>query len=368
MPNHLDTWLRLYSVPGMGPVRIQQLLSQYSIDDLPLFDSLAWQNIGWSNSQIQHWFQQSLVIAERCKYWADAPDCHIITFDSPFYPSLLKEISAPPPVLFVQGSPHVLMRPQLAMVGSRHCTAYGQQWASYFASEFARAGIVVTSGLALGIDAFCHKAVLEAKGATVAVLGSGLQKLYPAQHASLAARICAQGGAVISEFFPQQAARPEYFPRRNRIISGLSVGLLVVEATESSGSLISARYALEQGREVFALPGAVGQGASKGCHQLIKQGAWLVETPSDVLEQLSSLICWVNEQQQELNDDPVVEQLPFAEVLATVTEEVTPVDVVAERTGQSVSDVLVKLLELELTGWITAVPGGYVRIRRTGHV
>lgn len=369
MPAPVECWLRLYSVPGIGPVRLKQWLSRCSLAQLAANSVDDWRRLGWSERQCAFWQQESLQWVAHALAWRDASSSHhILTPDSPAYPPLLQQLPDAPVVLFIQGSPEVLLRPQLAMVGSRDCTPYGKQWGHYFAAELARSGMVITSGLALGIDACCHQAALEVSGLTVAVLGSGLQKLYPRQHQRLAQQIVAQQGALVSEFFPWQAARPEHFPRRNRIISGLAVGLLVVEATEGSGSLISARYALDQGREVFALPGAIGSGASRGCHQLIQQGAWLVESPADIQEQLGSLLCWVNEQQTELIASTEAQQLPFAKLLATVTEEVTPVDVVAERAGQPVAEVLIQLLELELAGWIAAVPGGYVRIRRTGHV
>lgn len=369
MPTPVECWLRLYSVPGIGPVRLKKWLSRFSLAQLAAHSVADWRTLGWSERQCAFWQQESHQWVAQALHWRDAsPTHHILTLDDPAYPPLLQQLPDAPAVLFIQGMPEVLLRPQLAMVGSRHCTPYGRQWGHYFAAELARSGMVITSGLALGIDACCHQAALEVAGLTVAVLGSGLQKLYPRQHQTLARQIVAQQGALVSEFFPWQVARPENFPRRNRIISGLAVGLLVVEAAEGSGSLISARYALEQGREVFALPGAIGSGASRGCHQLIRQGAWLVESPADIQEQLGTLVCWVNEQQTELIASTEAQQLPFAEVLATVTEEVTPVDVVAERAGQPVADVLIQLLELELAGWIAAVPGGYVRIRRTGHV
>lgn len=201
------------------------------------------------------------------------------------------------------------------------------------------------------------------------MLGSGLAHIYPRRHHRLAERILEQGGAVVSEFPLETRPLPTNFPRRNRIISGLSMGVLVVEASMRSGSLVTARYALEQGREVFALPGPIGNPMTQGTHWLIQQGAYLVTHPKNIVEQLMSELKWLPataDQTISAVEEDV--ELPFADVLANVGDEVTPVDVVAERAGQPVPEIVGKLLELELAGWIAAVPGGYVRLRRAGHV
>src|SRR5471030_882424 len=298
---------------------------------------------------------------------------------------MLKQISSAPLILFVEGDLYALVSPQLAMVGSRKHTVYGEQWAHYFAAGLVNSGFTVTSGLALGIDGICHQAAIEAGGTTIAVLGSGLMKIHPRSHLGLADRIVESGGALVSELWPDAAAIPANFPRRNRIISGMSAGVLVVEASLRSGSLITARYALEQDREVFALPGPIDSVTSEGTHWLIKQGAYLVTEPNDVAEQIGSGLTWIPttssseqadfipQRNKSISDEIICAEddeveLPFTDVLANVEYEVTPVDVVAERAGQHVPEVVGKLLELELAGWIAAVPGGYVRIRRAGHV
>ncbi len=304
--------------------------------------------------------------------WLSRQGNHLLPYDSPGYPFLLNEINSAPAALFVRGNPNCLSETQLAMVGSRKYSAYGEQWAAYFASELSAAGLVITSGLALGIDGVCHRGCLSAGGVTIGVLGSGIACLHPASHRPLAERIVEQGGALVSEFLPYERARPEYFPRRNRIISGLSRGVLVVEATRKSGSLITARYALEQGREVFALPGGLDRPESEGTHWLIQQGAYLVATPADVIEQLSGSLCWLpvaDPQKEEIiSAHEEVTRLPFAHVLANVGDEVVSIDIVAERVGQSIPEVAVALLDLELNGLIEVVSGGYVRVRRAGHV
>jgi DNA processing protein len=234
----------------------------------------------------------------------------------------------------------------------------------------ALSGITISSGLALGIDGIAHRAALEVGGKTLAVLGSGLNHLYPRQHISLAKEIIASGGAVISEFPLSTSPVAHNFPRRNRIISGLSLGVLVVEATLKSGSLVTAKLALEQNRDVYALPGAIGNPGSEGTHWLIQQGALLTEHPHSILEQLQSDLKWLSDTSNSTiySHQQGNTPLPFADVLANVGDEVTPVDVVAERAGQPVPTIVAKLLELELAGWIAAVPGGYVRLRRASHV
>lgn len=218
--------------------------------------------------------------------WADQADQHLLTFDCPAYPEMLKTIASPPPVLSVRGNVASLQQPQLAMVGSRRCSAYGAEVGHWLAFELAGCGLTITSGLARGIDTQAHQGALAAGGSTIAVVATGLDRIYPRSNAGLAAQCC-RNGALISEFALGTPPLPVYFPQRNRIISGLAHGVLVVEASLGSGSLITARLAMEQNREVFAVPGQVNRAASEGCHQLIKTGAKLVEQPGDVLTELT---------------------------------------------------------------------------------
>jgi DNA processing protein len=229
---------------------------------------------------------------ERDLKWLGDPNCHLITpFDSE-YPALLRQISNAPAVLFVQGNIRRLANPQIAIVGSRNSTVTGRDNAFKFAQHFSELGFTVTSGLALGIDAAAHQGALKGQGGTIAVLGTGIDKIYPSSHVALAHEII-EKGVLLSEYPIGVPPAPSNFPRRNRIISGLSLGTLVVEAALKSGSLITARYALDQGREVFAIPGSIHSPLAKGCHHLIRQGAKLVETAEDVLEELSALINYV---------------------------------------------------------------------------
>ncbi|WP_411705522.1 DNA-protecting protein DprA [Edaphovirga cremea] len=379
----VEVWLRLRMVKGLGVKRsvkiATKLLLSSSGDAKELFSQ------GMNNAEIHAFLHPNQSQLDVALTWLQTPQNHLITFLDPDYPALLKHIPSPPLMLFVSGDTRLLNSQQIAMVGSRQYSDYGQHWGQYFSTGVVSAGYTLTSGLALGIDAICHRAALAAQGKTIAVLGSGLMKIHPSSHRGLAARILEQHGALVSEFLPTEPPLPAHFPRRNRIISGLSQGVVIVEAGLRSGSLITARCALEQGRDVFALPGPLGCPTSEGTHWLIQQGAYLVTRPEDVIEQLAGGLEWLSltkgedsvvsrpnapSIQQELNisaEDCEVE-LPFADVLANVGYEVTPVDVVAERAGQPVPEVVIKLLDLELAGWIAAVPGGYVRIRRACHV
>ncbi|MCD6046921.1 MAG: putative processing protein DprA [Gammaproteobacteria bacterium] len=225
--------------------------------------------------------------AEKDFQWLNEPGHHLVILGEKNYPKVLAEISNPPPFLFVRGDVAILNQKQVAIVGSRNPTHYGIKITQLFAHGFATAGLAVASGLALGIDAIAHEAVLKVPGKTIAVLAVGLDQVYPKRHQTLAENILQHGGALVGEFGVGTKPVAENFPRRNRIISGLSLGVLVAEATVKSGSLITARYALEQGREVFAVPGSIFQTLSQGCHALIKQGAVCVEKVADVLEALS---------------------------------------------------------------------------------
>ena len=363
-----EIWLRLSGVKKLSVDRCSQLATTLHKAEKTEKEQLY--KAGLDSEQASAFLKTDKILIDRTVAWLAHPDHHLITCDSAFYPSLLKNISDAPLLLYVMGDPALLAMPQIAIVGSRHCSAYGRNWGTCFAQALALSGIAITSGLALGIDGIAHRAALEVKGRTLAVLGSGLQKIYPRQHASLAKEIVAAGGAVISEFPLTAAPLPWHFPYRNRIISGLSLGVLVVEAAMQSGSLVTARLALEQNRDVYAVPGAVGNPGSEGTNWLIQQGALLTAHPNTILEQLQSELKWLPAVQNSSTYSSVQDNssLPFADVLANVGDEVTPVDVVAERACQPVPVIVAKLLELELAGWISAVPGGYVRLRRASHV
>ena len=360
--------LRLAAIPGLTGRR--WLSAAQQVSEGKDIDVVMTQN-GLQASQRHYYHHLSHRWLATVNAWlSQSPRHHLITALDPLYPPQLAEISAFPPLLYVMGDPSVLGGPQLAIVGSRQCSHSGRYWCDWFTQQLSLSGFTITSGLALGIDGVAHRAALNAQGKTIAVLGCGLESLYPKQHSALAQEIVGQGGAVISEFPLNAAPLAHHFPRRNRIISGLSQGVLVIEASLKSGSLVTARYALEQNRAVYALPGALGNSGSEGTNWLIQQGAMLVAHPNNIIEDLRAMLNWlpVTQSDEIYSDASDDAPLPFAELLANVGDEVTPVDVVAERAGQPVPVITAQLLELELAGWIAAVPGGYVRLRRACHV
>ena len=348
--------LALLRIPGMGPVKLSETLKKHT-DLSHVFDAAGNCKV---IKGVADWSRVDQDLA-----WMNGKDCHIITQYDALYPRLLKETHGTPPVLFVQGNLKLLARPQIAIVGSRNPTPIGSENAMKFAHHFSSIGFTVTSGLAIGVDGAAHKGALLGVGNTIAVLGNGLDTIYPAAHHTLAREIVEKGGALVSEFPIGTPPLPSHFPRRNRVISGLSVGVLVIEATLNSGSLITAKAALDQGREVFAIPGSIHNPLAKGCHALIRQGAKLVETAEDVSEELGEILKYVIRSKEELCEKPAIEKnLSVTEeaLLSQVGYDSTPVDVVVMRSGLTAKAVSIMLLELELKGLVTSVPGGYARL------
>ena len=294
--------------------------------------------------------------------WLETSGAVLLPATGSDYPPLLRESPGAPALLFVRGDVRILSEPQVAMVGSRNPTAGGRSTAREFASFFARAGLTVTSGLALGIDAACHEGALAADGPTIAVLGCGLDRIYPRNHEALADRIAATG-AVISEFPPGTPPLRACFPQRNRIIAGLSHGTLVIEAAQQSGSLITARLAGEAGREVFAIPGSIHNPLARGCHQLIRQGAKLVEGPEDVLCELkislsAQLVASApNSPPRPKEGAPALDK-EYKILLDALAFEPASVDSLIERTGMNSESIASMLLILELDGHVAPHPGG----------
>lgn len=285
--------------------------------------------------------------------WLDAPGNHLVTLADVDYPQRLLEIPDPPPLFYLKGRRELLGAPALAVVGSRNATPQGEANARAFAETLAHAGLTIVSGLALGIDAAAHRGGLMGAGSSIAVVGTGLDIVYPARNKALAHQV-AEGGAIVSEFPVGTPAIAANFPRRNRIISGISLGCLVVEAAPKSGSLITARLAAEQGRDVFAIPGSIHSPLARGCHHLIRQGAKLVESAQDVLDELRWQVRATPPAAPVESDDALLAVLGF---------EPVSLDILAERSGLTPDRLSAMLLESELQGRVAALPGGlYQRI------
>lgn len=358
----LNDWLALYHAQGMGPARLQQLLARFR-DPAGILHAGTGQLLqaGLTDSTIQALRHPDVPAIERDLEWQAEAGNRIMTCQDPDYPALLQELPDPPPLLYLHGNPDVLQQPQLAMVGSRNPTAAGRRTAIDFARHLSAAGLVITSGLALGIDTAGHQGALDAGSATIAVMGTGLDRVYPARNRDLARRI-AEVGVLVSEFPPGTPPRAENFPRRNRIISGLSLGTLVVEAAIRSGSLISARFALEQGREVFAIPGSIHNPLARGCHHLIRQGAKLVETAHDVMDELGALASAITPGAATLETAPDSSpQLSgdYAQLLESIGFENTSIDMLVQATDLTPAEVSSMLLQLEMSGYIASNPGGF---------
>ena len=382
--NHLVSLLKLLQVPQIGAQRIARLMSEVDFAEFCQFDKTQLRQIGWNEKQIQRWLQPDMRWIETALNWQEAHSKHhILTLFDDSYPFLLRQINTAPPVLFVKGSVESLSLPQIAIVGSRDYSHYGEYWAGTFTAELVKNGLAVTSGLAIGIDGFCHQRAVAENGVTIAVLGSGLNQVYPARHKKLAEQIIDCGGALVSEFFPNQPPVAENFPRRNRIISGLSLGTLVVEATINSGSLITARYALEQGREVLALPNTAQNPYSAGCHKLIREGALLTESIEDILQAIQyqlqpfpSVQPTLFEREQAVDflpksaksvTPPIAKNLPEMtacqqQIFQQIGLEPIAIDDIAKACNLEVSMLLVEMLNLELLGVVKSVTGGYVRV------
>jgi DNA processing protein len=338
-----------------------------SLDDARRASPSVWRHLGWPASTQKALSNPQITMVDDDLAAIDKHGLKLIAPDSPLYPPLLMTIDQAPTVLFVRGDPAVLAAPQLAVIGSRHPTALGERTARDFAFHFASLGLVVTSGLALGIDAAGHRAALLAGGKTVAVCACGLDRIYPERHADLADDI-ATSGALVSEFPPGTPPLASHFPRRNRLISGLSVGVLVVEAAARSGSLVTARYAAEQGREVFAIPGSIHSPLSRGCHQLLRQGATLVECADDVLSELKNIQLNQFDRHALAPSGPPRETTPRLDnpseiLLDALGFEPTSLDALIASTGLSSTSVASLLLSLESVGRVASdSTGRYYRV------
>ncbi len=357
----LRDWLILWRVPGVGAKTYLALLDTFkSPSDVLSASTNDLKKAKLSDAVIQKIKSVDGAVIEPDLAWLEQSDCHVMCWHDDDYPALLKEIPDPPPLLFVRGDRSLLSSMQLAIVGTRSPSPMALKTTHAFAKSLASFGLTITSGLALGIDQAAHYGALDSSKKTIAVAATGLDRVYPASHKQLAKEII-KTGAIVSEFPIGTQPKPGYFPRRNRIISGLSLGVLVVEATIKSGTLVTAKHAMEQGREVFAMPGSIHNPLAKGCHHLIRQGAKLVETADDVLEELGSLSCVVA-------GDVDVKQEPLAKVTLeadylTLLEKIAfdpiSVDDLIMETKCTAEEVSSMLLVLELEGLVASAPGGF---------
>lgn len=370
----LRAWLALLLAPGLGPRRVAKLLDAFGSPEAACeAPSQALAGLGLSETMIAALRAPDATMVEAALVWAGHDDATVVTRTDPLYPPRLAEVPTAPSVLFVRGDPGLLQEPQLAIVGSRNPTVGGVQTTKAFASHLAGLGLVITSGMATGIDSAAHLGALES-GRTIAVLGTGPDRVYPAANRELARRIAAEG-ALVSEFPPGTGPQSSHFPRRNLTISGLSLGTLVTEAAPRSGSLITARYAAEQGREVFAIPGSIHNPLARGCHALIRDGAKLIDSVDQLLEELAPqlqgfLAAPVTGGGPEART-AITSQLQPSLVMATpeldadyrrllerMGHDPVALDELVERTGFSAQEVSSMLLLLELQGHVSCLPGG----------
>ncbi|MFC3282805.1 DNA-processing protein DprA [Litchfieldella rifensis] len=353
-------WLVLSRLPGLGPRRLAELAARcpsWPQGWLALLSDEARQALRlWLDHPRRSPLQ---VESDALEAWLAASPAHdLLHPDHPAWPALLRELPDPPPVLWAAGDLEALAPPALAIVGSRRPTRDGLGNAARFGGELAERGWCVVSGLALGIDGCAQRAALDAHGRSVAVLGCGVDIVYPPRHGELYHRLLAEGGLILSEHPPGTRARPAFFPRRNRIVTGLALGVLVVEAAEKSGSLVSARLAMEQNREVFALPGSLHNPQARGCLGLIRQGAVLVTRIDEILAELGH---WAGSMPsatlpgvtRPVDEDPM---------LGWLSDTPTPLDALVTLTGEDVTSCQLRLLELELEGRVTQAAGGWIRL------
>lgn len=345
----LAAWLQVTLTPGISSSALRALLKQYGLPEAILRQSRSTLSAHLADAALASLHaEETRVRVEAALAWAEHDGHAILTLADDHYPKGLLECGDPPALLYARGRIDLLGAPSLAVVGSRSATPQGRRDAEQFSAAFSQAGITIVSGLALGIDAAAHRGGLNGKGSTIAVLGTGVDVVYPRSNAALASEI-AEKGLLLSEFPLGTPALAHHFPRRNRVISGLSKGCLVIEAAVASGSLITARMAAEQGRDVFAIPGSIHSPVSRGCHALIKSGAKLVESAEDVLCELSLAPRTTNATRPPAPRDPLLE---------CMGPDPIDIDSLSLRAGRGTQDVASDLLKLELAGVVAALPGG----------
>ncbi|GJM06761.1 MAG: DNA processing protein DprA [marine bacterium B5-7] len=348
----LTAWLILSRCPGIGAIKFQAIQSLWpNLSDCLAASSKQLRQQGFTTSNVDFIKTKKHPWLDAIWPWLDNENNHLITLEDASYPSLLKTIPDPPPVLFIRGNVSLLQKTQLAIVGARQATPGGCNIAMRLSEDMVKNNIVITSGLAHGIDGSAHRGALQGNGRTIAVLGTDIQTIYPKQHVNLAQTILDNNGTIISETHQEMSPHPSSFPKRNRIISGLSRGTLVVEAAMRSGSLITARLANEQNRDVFAMPGSIFNLKSRGCHHLIKQGAALVESAEDILSAWEISHASTSPRKTR-KKSPLIQHIGV---------EPTSFDQICSFSQLTPPEVSAKLVELEMEGFICKTVGGYQR-------
>jgi len=353
----LESWLILNHAPGIGPIRAQKILEIFDKpENIICCQSKERKQTGlFPKPALDYFAAQNFTLIDKDLALLKELNTNIIHLGHADYPQLLSEIPDPPLVLYLRGSKNILSMPQVSIVGSRNPDAVGRRLSYTFARDLAQNGVTITSGMASGIDTCAHQGGLQGNAGTIAVMGTGLDRIYPGKNRELAHKIAANG-LLLSEFAPGTGPKAENFPRRNRVISGLSLGTLVVQAALKSGSLITARLASEQGREVFAVPGAIKNPLTRGTHALIKQGAKLVETTNDILEELPGMLQLVQSMASEVTtkdkDSSLLQYIEFEPML---------IDDLVSKSQLAVDKVSAELLELELVGKVQMLSGTRVQ-------
>ena len=349
-------FLALNRIDHVGPRTVAKLLKRWpSLEELFQLTPPALTKAGLPEKMATAIATFNKRVLDADWRWQESPHHHLLTWEDEAYPDLLKEIPDPPIVIYAIGALDALHQRTIAIVGSRKPTFMGRETARSFAFALAKQNTTIVSGLALGIDAAAHQGTLKAEGKTIAVMATGIDTIYPKQHRALADSI-SQNGLILTEFPLKTPPIAGHFPRRNRIISGLSLATLVVEAAMKSGSLITARLALEQNREVLAIPGSIHSSESRGCHYLLQQGAKLVTCSEDVLEELPK-----HRSNSFIEESILALASENRNLVQCIGFELTAVDSIVDRSGLSMEAVICSLAELELEGIVVAVPGGYMR-------
>lgn len=374
--NFLLILSQIFGINSKTAYKLSQNFTEYT--DLLSCDNEQLKQFGLNDLHIEKLRHPDWEEIEKIWQWIEENSKlhHIVTLNDEIYPKFLQEVYHPPLILYVKGNVKILSQPQIAIVGSRNSSYQGNENALSLAKELVKENWIITSGLALGIDAFAHQGALEGNGKTIAVMGTGLDHIYPRSNKKLAENIIENDGALVSEFPLAYPPCAKNFPQRNRIISGLSVGVVVIEANLRSGSLITARLAMEQGREVFALPGSIHNLLAKGCHQLIRQGAKLIDSVTDITEELPKInLNELNDLHNKANLNNSIPTTSIIQEKISKNEKIllqclnddtpTSLDVMACRSNLTITEIMAMLTHMELDDKVRKIDGGYIKIHKT---